>query len=338
LFIGAITIFAMGFYPGRCGIIFISNSAVLITLVLLNYFFPGSRLNTYQNDAERVIDIIISYLIISSSITFVLSTIFKNYNKARRTIIAQNSELENFNDNLNRMNEELILSNASKDKLLSIIAHDLRSPLGTLVNYSDLLFENYGSMDQKKIKEILYAINIKQKKTLILLEDLLSWSKSQTGTMSLKQEKIDLRTTLQSVIENENELAISKNIKIDNNIGNEVILLADRNMLKTILRNILSNGLKFTSSGGNISITSDQRNNFEVIMIKDSGIGMTAETTEMLWEIKSWENSDTTIYESGSGLGLTLCKDFVEMHGGEIWVESEYGNGSKFYFTIPRLN
>jgi two-component system sensor histidine kinase/response regulator len=335
LFIGALLVFTVGFYPGKYIILFVVNFLVLSALILTSYFFPELEILTYTNRSARIIDMISSYTLISISIILVLIIILKNYNRASNTIKNQKTELELLNNDLKAANEELKFINGSKDKLLSIIAHDLRSPLGSLVSFSDILAKNLDKYDHDTIKESLTHINKSQKKTLFLLEDLLLWSKSLAGKLVMVSENTDIRELCMEIIEEKRDQAIRKNIAVHNFIGKNIFLHADRNMLKTILRNLISNAIKFTIRGGEIGIHSDRAGTFERILVKDTGIGMTPEERTKLWDIANQKTTDGTEGESGSGLGLVLCKEFVEKHGGEIWVDSEFGKGSSFYFTIP---
>jgi signal transduction histidine kinase len=335
IFIGALIVFTVGFYPGKYIILIVINVSVLSALILTSYYFPESQLYTYYTKSQRVIDMLSSYTLMAISIILVLNVILKNYNRASMTVKNQKTELESLNKDLKSINKELLYINASKDKLFSIIAHDLRSPMGTLVSFSDVLAKNLKDYDTNSISESLAVINNLQKKTLDLLEDLLLWSKSQSGKLSMNQEITDIRELCYDVIEEKRDQAARKEIRVQNQIRNEIFLYSDRNMLKTVLRNLVSNAIKFTDRGGEINLKSETMGDFEKLMVQDTGTGIIEEVRLKLWDIKTQKTIAGTEGETGSGLGLILCKEFVEKHGGEIWVESEQGNGSRFYFTIP---
>mgnify|MGYP002639996574 CR=1 FL=1 len=225
--------------------------------------------------------------------------------------------------------------NATKDKLFSIIAHDLRSPFNNIIGFSELLFENVNNIDSLESERYSEIINSTAKKTLILLDNLLNWAKSQTGELSYKPEKIILSEIILEIIGLKKSLAIAKNISFHYTPTNEIELCTDENILKTILRNLISNAVKFTNLGGHIKIFATTNQHQVEISISDNGVGIKDETIHKLFDLSTNVTSTGTANEKGSGLGLVLCKEFVEKLGGKIWVESEEGKGSDFKFTLP---
>ncbi|WP_299523701.1 PAS domain S-box protein [uncultured Lutibacter sp.] len=225
--------------------------------------------------------------------------------------------------------------NATKDKLFSIIAHDLRSPFSGILGFSELLKENLKERAISQSEKYAAFINSSAKNTLVLLDNLLNWAKSQTGQISFNPQKIVLSSSIQEIIEIINSQAKIKNISLHKVQLDEIEVYADENMLRIILQNLISNAIKFTKSGGNINIVVISDENQVEISISDNGIGIDKEKLKTLFRISSNESSLGTANEKGSGLGLVLCKEFVEKQGGIIWVESEDGEGSDFKFTLP---
>ena len=230
---------------------------------------------------------------------------------------------------------ELKKLNATKDKFFSIIAHDLRSPFNHILGFTELLIENTQDFEVAETKKYLGIINSSAKNTLILLDNLLNWARSQTGKVSFKPEKIILASIVHEIFELSNSRAKSKNIILNFIEPGEIVVFADPDMMKTILRNLISNAIKFTHPNGKIEVTALQDDNFIAIAVSDNGVGMKDETRKKLFDISTNITTRGTANEKGSGLGLILCKEFVEKHGGKIWIESEEGKGSDFKFTLP---
>ena len=236
---------------------------------------------------------------------------------------------------LMKRDTELREANTTKDKLFSIIAHDLRSPFSSILGFSELLLEDREDYDVATYKMYSKQINSSAKNTLVLLDNLLNWAKSQTGQINFKPEKAVLASIIQEIFELSNLSAKNKNIVLNHIPSEEIIVFADPNMIKTVLRNLISNAIKFTNSNGKIDVYALQNDKFIEIAVSDNGVGMNEETRNKLFSIETNETTLGTANEKGSGLGLLLCKEFVEKHGGKIWIESEEGKGSIFYFTLP---
>lgn len=226
-------------------------------------------------------------------------------------------------------------ANATKDKFFKIISHDLRSPFNSIIGFSELLIENENDIDNAASKEYLDIINSSAQNTLILLDNLLNWAKSQTGELCFSPEKITLSTVILETIEIKKSPAKSKTISLHYSPTNEIELYTDGNILRTVLRNLISNAIKFTNEGGHIDVLASTNQHQVEISISDNGVGMSEETIHKLFELSTNVTSLGTASEKGSGLGLVLCREFVEKLGGHIWVESEVGKGSTFKFTLP---
>ncbi len=232
-------------------------------------------------------------------------------------------------------NEELQKINAVKDKLFSIIAHDLRSPFTTILGYIDLLQMNLHKYPVAEIEEMIEAIQISAKNSYKLLENLLNWAKTQTEQMQLNLGMVNIDNVINDVISFVKVQAIEKNISITYNQGSINPIITDENIVNTVLRNLIINAVKFTNRQGLINIKAIEKEEFVEIEVSDNGIGMTEETINAIFVDIVHNSQRGTNQEKGTGLGLTICKEFIEKLGGKIWVESELDKGSSFYFTIP---
>ena len=226
-------------------------------------------------------------------------------------------------------------SNKTKDKFFSIIAHDLKSPFTSLLGFSELLNNNYDEYDIQQHKKFIGIINQGVQNTHKLLENLLLWSQAQRGIIDYKPENNNLYLLSNETINLLNQLIVGKSINLRNKIPQDICVNADKNMLLSILRNLISNAIKFTNSEGEIIINTKQYDNYAEISVKDNGVGISPEIQSGLFTIAENVSTAGTENEQGTGLGLILCKEFVEKHGGKIWVESKVGKGSEFKFTIP---
>lgn len=228
--------------------------------------------------------------------------------------------------------------NVTKDKLFSIIGHDLRGPFINILSLSELLIENTKEVDVEDADQYLDMINATAKSALTLLDNLLRWAKSQTGQVNYTSKKIGLTSMIHEVLEQSNSIAKTKDITLKKVKSDDIEMYLDEEMFKTILRNLISNAIKFTKPGGKIQVYVASKQNHVEITISDNGIGIAEETRKKLFGISSNISSLGTANEKGSGFGLFLCKEIVEKLGGNIWVESQVGKGSDFKFTLPLNN
>lgn len=237
---------------------------------------------------------------------------------------------------VNQQNTELQDLNATKDKFFSIISHDLKGPLNSLTSFSGLLINHTDSLSKEEIQMLAKDLDKTLKNLFALLENLLEWSRSQTGNIDFTPENFDLA----AVIEGNKDLLLAqaqhKKITLLNGHTGEVPVRAHRNSINTVVRNLISNAIKFTPEGGKITLALHHKQDHEVIAsIADTGVGMGEDILKKLFRIDTKHSTRGTANEKGTGLGLILCKEFVEKNGGRIWVESEVGKGSVFYFTVP---
>lgn len=225
--------------------------------------------------------------------------------------------------------------NATKDKFFSIIAHDLKSPFSNILGFSSLLNDELDTLQMSEIKEFVGAINKTAIHTMQLLDNLLEWSRIQHGRILFNPIKVNLKLLVSEITEQLKENAVSKEISLINHIPEKLYCMADENMLKTIIRNLVSNAIKFTKSGGKVEVTALSTADYVEVAVADSGIGIAPESIEKLFRIDSEFSTRGTANEKGTGLGLILCREFVEKHGGNISVESKPEAGSIFRFSIP---
>jgi two-component system sensor histidine kinase/response regulator len=234
-----------------------------------------------------------------------------------------------------RINSELKEAIETKDKFFSIIAHDLRSPFNNIIGLSDLLKSEVRNLDSKQIENFAGLISKSAGHTLQLLDNLLNWARMQQDRMEFTPGNLLLQKFVKDVVWILNESAQQKNISIHNKIPSKLIIHADENMITGIIRNLISNAIKFTNTGGLIEISAQHIENQVVISVTDTGVGISEQQIARLFNVGTNSSTRGTANEPGTGLGLILCREFVEKHGGKIWVSSKPGQGTTFYFSIP---
>jgi PAS domain S-box-containing protein len=233
-------------------------------------------------------------------------------------------------------NEELQKLNFERDKFFAIIAHDLRGPLGSMKGLTEMMADESYEFTEYEIKEMTHDLGTSARNTFNLLENLLEWSQMDSGLTEFKPQKLGLMNMVTDCINVVSEQARGKGIALNVNIATGHEVLADKNMLQTVIRNLLSNAIKFTPKGGRVTISAKPaENNRMVISVKDTGIGMSDQIRNNLFNISANTKRPGTEGEKSTGLGLLLCKEFVEKNGGEIRIESEQNQGTIFSFTIP---
>jgi len=225
--------------------------------------------------------------------------------------------------------------NKSKDRLFSIISHDLKNPFNTILNFSHLLLRNYKQPIPDKAYDFIRRIHKSARCGYTLLENLLQWSRFQTGTIDLVLDTLNMNLLVEQNILLLTENANAKHISLINKLENHVSVLADENMISTVIRNLLSNAIKFTPVNGTITISKELRGNDVVLSISDTGVGMNPQEVKNLFELETNFSKPGTDLEQGSGLGLVICREFIRLNSGKIWAESEEGTGSTFSFCIP---
>ncbi len=225
--------------------------------------------------------------------------------------------------------------NATKDKFFSIITHDLKSPFTSIVGFSELLTEKIRRKDYNELEEYSGIIHKASMNVMDLLKNLIEWSRLQTGRIDFNRIEIDIVKVINEVTELLDASARRKTIQISKEVPSTLTVLADKQMISTVFRNLISNAIKFTKPGGHIVIAAVQRENDVLITVSDNGIGIKPEVIEKLFSIEAGTSTRGTLNEEGTGLGLVLCKEFISKHGGDIRVESELSKGSRFLITLP---
>ncbi len=254
-----------------------------------------------------------------------------SYNSMIQSLRDKN-ELELALQKSEKMLKEL---NATKDRFLSMISHDLKGSFNAILGFSELLSEDFDKFDDEK--KLIFVNNIKNAagSTVILFEELLEWSNSQMGTKTLYPENLNLRMIVSDYLGTLMPLSMRKNISLLNEIPADIIVYADKNALNTIVRNLVSNAIKFTFSGGFVKLDASLSDSFVFIRVIDNGIGFDNEVNDQAFNLDQIARTSGTADEKGTGLGLTLCKEFVERMGGKIHAERKKGYGSTFTFSVP---
>jgi signal transduction histidine kinase len=235
-----------------------------------------------------------------------------------------------------RMNQKLAQLNAEKDKFFSIIAHDLKSPFNSILGFSNLLVEQIPEKDYDGIEKYAKIIQQSSKRAMNLLMNLMEWSRSQTGGMKFNPADYELASLIDNTTLLLSSSAEQKSINISNTSPLNVTVFIDKAMISTVLRNLISNAIKYSNSGGEVRISAEVKTEGVLVSVGDTGVGISKANIEKIFRIDESFSTPGTNNENGTGLGLILCKEFVEKHNGEIWVESKEGLGSTFSFTIPK--
>lgn len=235
-----------------------------------------------------------------------------------------------------RAEAELREANASKDKFFSIISHDLRSPLNTLLGFAELLAAHVEHYSIEETKQRIEKLRTSAKRLHILLENLLTWARIQRGALEYQPESFELSEMIDEILDLFSQNAEQKHIALAHDITANTVVFADESMLHTVLRNLVSNALKFTPNGGSIRLSARDAGQELEIMVADTGVGIPQADFEKLFRIDVQYTSAGTSGETGTGLGLVLCKELVEKNGGRIRVESTPGRGTRFLFTVPK--
>lgn len=290
-----------------------------------------------QNEAQTKINNLLIVIVILVIIAGVLAwRQFYNKKKENQLLIKQKEIIDSSNKKLQAAFDDIHQLNAMKDKFFSIIAHDLKNPIGSFRDITKMMYEMHDDFSDEERIEFLQLIKESSDKLYLLLENLLEWSRSQKNQLVYNPKKINLYDIVNNNKEIHSIIAENKRISLINNVAENTFVTADIDLLSTILRNLISNAIKFTPENGKVIIKSMHKDNFVIVSVKDSGIGMTQDVIEKLFRIDVNTTTLGTSQEKGSGLGLILCKEFVEKHGGTIWVESKPNEGSTFYFTLPK--
>ena len=256
-------------------------------------------------------------------------------NNKKMATFADVTEDKQLEISLKESEAKLIESNNTKNKIFNIIAHDLRSPFNAILGFSNLLLENYTRYDEKEKKKYIKVVNNSANQAYNLLDNLLNWARTQIGKLVFNPKNQSLDKIFKEVTKLNKNNAKIKNIKLSYSLSEDINIYADYDMMEIILRNLISNAIKFTHKNGEVTINTEQDKHNVIISVSDTGVGIDQEKLQKIFNISEKTSTAGTENEKGTGLGLILCKEFVEKHGGKIWVESEIEKGSKFIFSIP---
>lgn len=258
-----------------------------------------------------------------------------NFSVAFNSMTQSLKEKEKLDEKLTLYAKELEFANQTKDKLFSIISHDLKSPFNSILGFADLLYNQYDEFTDEEKKKFILSIKESSESTYALVEKLFAWSLSQGEGIKASPQKINLKEIADNKLKLLKNIAASKDISLINRIAPDTVAFADFEMISTVILNLLNNALKFTHKRGDIFIDNCLKDGFVQISVMDNGVGIPSSKIENLFKVNGTYSTLGTSNEKGTGLGLIICKDFIENNYGKIWVESILDKGSKFCFTLP---
>lgn len=308
------------------------NILIVVSLHIIEYFYPQLVPFPYTGRTNRFVDVTSSYTEVALLTYFCAAYIRGAYEREKASTLIKSRSIQKKNLRIIKQNKELEHLNAEKNKLMSIIAHDLRSPLASIQNYLELLGAIELDDDQKtEIEKGLLQATLN---TSSMLSQLLTWSKSQLHGIVTYPEYLDLDKILKDALDMERLAAERKSIALDYTSDARHTIYADKDMMRLVIRNLLGNAIKFTHEGGQINVTTRHHNEVCVICIEDNGIGVPLGLQQDLFSLKA-QSTFGTQGEKGTGLGLLLCMDYIKAQNGKIWLESTPGQGSRFFIAIP---
>lgn len=288
-----------------------------------------------QKSLQR--DVLFVGILLVLFLTFYLGYESKKRKKINNLLLNQNKKINEQRIEIAKQNDELLESNKTKDRLFQIIAHDLRSPLVSMDSITHLIPFWIEEQDFESLKKLSKTMELSVNNVLSLVDNLLNWALNQQGKFPYKPENLNLKENIIETIEVYKPIAEIKNVDLHFTCKNDVMVFADRNMLFTVMRNLLNNAVKFTPEKGEIVVGIECDQQFAKIWVKDSGIGIPQDKKEMAFELANGQGKGTK-GETGKGLGLFFCKEFVNMNNGDIYIESEKGKGTTITFTLPLFN
>lgn len=293
----------------------------------------ANQLEINKQKQARNLAILIGVILTLIIIFIYRSYIFKsNDNKA---LLIQKEEITLQKEEILAQRNRIKALNDTKDKFFAIIGHDLRNPLSGIYKLSEVVYTNFDFLERDKLKKYLLNIKTTSEGVYSLLDNLLKWASLQTGALSVNAHEFDIAKLIKQNKELLTSMAAQKNIQLSYSNGVNCLAFADEEMINTVLRNLMINAIKFTNDGGSISIDLERHDTSWKVCISDTGIGMTKEMQDVLFDLSPLSKNERKSKNSGVGLGLVLCKEFTQLNGGKIWVNSEINKGSKFCFTIP---
>jgi len=290
----------------------------------------------FNRERVSILTILCTQLAVSLGNARLFNTLEQKVTDRTKEISRNNIVLQEQKEELEAVRDQLKELNATKDRFFSIIAHDLRGPLGTSNSILELLTEDLNDFSEAEIRHFLSTLRISTEHTYKLLDNLLLWAKSQRKEINFEPQKNSLTPIIESGIELMKHSLSEKKISINTYVRTHAEAVFDRDMIATVFRNVLSNAIKYVNDQGKIDIIVEREKESLTVSVNDNGIGIGVQRLNNLFKIGEKQGSKEGTYgEKGSGLGLILCREFIERHQGQIWAESESGKGSKFVFTIP---
>ncbi len=294
--------------------------------------YTGNPVTDTIREYQDRFNVLRKFLILVIFLVFVF--VFLLYRKIRY-ISKINWQLEKQKEEIITANRKLQDLNAMRDKLFSIIAHDLRNPVASIVSFSRIIKRDIDELDQQELRDLTAELDQSVNKINNLLDNLLQWSLAQSGKLSYRPEYL----LLNEIVSENTDLFVSvareKGVVISNKVDPDLVVWSDRNMTHSIIRNLLSNAIKYIEGGGSVTIDAKRVDGMVHVSVSDTGVGISKESKSRLFRADSVLTTYGTQGEKGSGLGLLLCKEFAERQGGAIWFVSEQGVGSTFFFSIP---
>lgn len=297
------------------------NVVSVLGVLVVEYFYPHLTNDVYDSPLSKTIDFGITYFVAVALTYFTINYIRKNYDIEKKAVVDQNVAIEEQKKELERLNSE-------KDKLFSIVSHDIKLPLNSIQSYLEILTEmDLAGEEKQEVERQLLQIT---RDTSEMLMNVLSWSKTQMDGAHTQLTVVNVNEVLTKSLRIEHSLANRKDIELEVEIKGILNIVADPNMFQLVIRNLVNNAIKFTQKGGLISVIAQEQDNQCLIVVKDNGLGMSAEQKEKIFKLKASSTYGTN-NEKGIGLGLLLCKEFTNLQGGKINFESKEGEGSSFY-------
>lgn len=277
----------------------------------------------------------LAILIVMAAIFILVFRLYIHSNRKNELLREKNEQLESMNAQLLESEKQLLKLNATKSRLFSIIGHDLRGSMNAIIGFSEIMVKKHRNLTDEELSKYSNIINQSASKLYLMMENLLDWSRTQGENIRFSPETIDLHSIVLNVVTLLEINAYSKNIELVSEVPKNFNVYADKILIASILRNLIDNALKFTNKNGRIVITARKKGDSAEVAVHDTGIGMSSEITENLFNDETHNSTEGTGKEKGTGLGLIISRDFVEMHGGKIWATSEKGKGSILSFTLP---
>ncbi len=257
--------------------------------------------------------------------------------RLEQKVAERTSEIQLQKEQIEKQNQDLEIANQTKNKFLSIISHDLRNPISSIDQMANLICMQYGKVSGEKMQLYFEALKNSSSQTLNLLDSLLIWAHTQTNRITIKKEQILVDDLITETASSCSSVANKKNIELKFPPKSNLKAFVDKNTIETVLRNLVTNAIKFTPENGKIEVQVEDKGSDVVFKVTDNGVGMKEEVMSNLFKIEKLTSRPGTSGERGSGLGLILCFEFLALNGGKIWVESELGKGSTFYFTVKKV-